>query len=37
MKIKVCGLRDPENIKAITALAPDYVGFISDHRGLLMN
>jgi phosphoribosylanthranilate isomerase len=28
MKIKVCGLRDPENIKAITALAPDYVGFI---------
>jgi phosphoribosylanthranilate isomerase len=28
MKIKVCGLRDPENIKAVTALAPDYVGFI---------
>ncbi len=28
MKIKVCGLRDPENIKAVTALDPDYVGFI---------
>ncbi len=28
MKIKVCGLRDPENIKAISALGPDYVGFI---------
>jgi phosphoribosylanthranilate isomerase len=28
MKIKVCGLKDPENIKAVTALAPDYMGFI---------
>jgi len=28
MKIKVCGLKDPENIKAVTALAPDYIGFI---------
>ena len=28
MKIKVCGLRDPENIKAIVALEPDYMGFI---------
>lgn len=28
MKIKVCGLRDPENIKAVAALAPDYVGLI---------
>jgi phosphoribosylanthranilate isomerase len=28
MKIKVCGLRDPENIKAITQLKPDYMGFI---------
>ena len=28
MKIKVCGLKDPENIKAITALGPDYMGFI---------
>jgi phosphoribosylanthranilate isomerase len=28
MKIKVCGLRDPENIKAVTALAPEYMGFI---------
>jgi phosphoribosylanthranilate isomerase len=28
MKIKICGLRDTENIKAVTALAPDYMGFI---------
>ena len=28
MKIKVCGMRDPENIKAIAAHAPDYVGLI---------
>jgi phosphoribosylanthranilate isomerase len=28
MEIKVCGLRDPENVKAIVALNPDYMGFI---------
>jgi phosphoribosylanthranilate isomerase len=28
MKIKVCGLKYPENIEAVTALQPDYVGFI---------
>jgi len=28
MKIKVCGLRDAENIKAVAALQPDYMGFI---------
>ncbi|MES2064703.1 MAG: phosphoribosylanthranilate isomerase [Bacteroidota bacterium] len=28
MKIKVCGLRDHDNIKAVEALAPDYMGFI---------
>jgi phosphoribosylanthranilate isomerase len=28
MKIKVCGLTDQENIKAVAALAPDYMGFI---------
>ncbi|WP_259069453.1 phosphoribosylanthranilate isomerase [Mucilaginibacter sp. X4EP1] len=28
MKIKVCGLRDPENISEVAALNPDYVGFI---------
>ncbi len=28
MKTKVCGLKNPENIKAITALSPDYMGFI---------
>ena len=28
MKIKVCGLRDKDNIQAVAALAPDYMGFI---------
>ena len=28
MKIKVCGLKDPENIEAVAALNPDYMGFI---------
>ena len=28
MKIKVCGLRDPENIKAIADLPVDYLGLI---------
>lgn len=28
MKIKVCGMRDPENIAAVAALYPDYMGFI---------
>ncbi len=28
MKIKVCGLRNPENIKAVAGLSPDYMGFI---------
>jgi phosphoribosylanthranilate isomerase len=28
LKIKVCGMRDPENIKAVDALHPDYMGFI---------
>jgi phosphoribosylanthranilate isomerase len=28
MKIKVCGLRESENINAVAALGPDYVGFI---------
>lgn len=28
MKIKVCGLRVPENIEAVQALNPDYMGFI---------
>ena len=28
MKIKICGLKHPDNITAITALSPDYVGFI---------
>ena len=28
MKIKVCGLRDADNLKEIAALEPDFVGFI---------
>ncbi|HEY2583925.1 MAG TPA: phosphoribosylanthranilate isomerase [Mucilaginibacter sp.] len=28
MKIKICGLKDPENIKAVSALGPNYMGFI---------
>ena len=28
MKIKVCGLKYPDNIYDVTDLAPDYVGFI---------
>lgn len=28
MKIKVCGLRDPKNISALTSLGIDYMGFI---------
>ncbi|MBE9586276.1 phosphoribosylanthranilate isomerase [Mucilaginibacter sp. JRF] len=32
MKIKVCGLREPDNIKAVAALKPDYVGFICYHK-----
>ncbi len=28
MKIKICGMRDPENICEIAAFKPDYLGFI---------
>jgi phosphoribosylanthranilate isomerase len=28
MKVKVCGMRDPENILQVAALQPDYMGFI---------
>ena len=28
MKIKICGLRHPNNIAEITALHPDYIGLI---------
>ena len=27
-KLKICGLRDPGNIKEVAALQPDYMGFI---------
>jgi phosphoribosylanthranilate isomerase len=28
MKLKVCGMKYPENLKAVAALKPDYMGFI---------
>ena len=28
MKIKVCGMRQAQNLKDLTALNPDYIGFI---------
>jgi phosphoribosylanthranilate isomerase len=28
MKIKICGMKYPENIQEIAALQPDYLGFI---------
>jgi len=28
MRIKICGLKHPDNIKAVAALSPDYMGFI---------
>ncbi|WP_299760521.1 phosphoribosylanthranilate isomerase [uncultured Pontibacter sp.] len=28
MKVKVCGMRNPENIRQVAALQPDYMGFI---------
>jgi phosphoribosylanthranilate isomerase len=32
MKIKVCGLKYPDNINAVAELAPDYMGFIFYNR-----
>jgi len=28
MKLKVCGMKYPDNVSAVAALAPDYMGFI---------
>ena len=28
MKIKICGMRDAENIRALSEFHPDYMGFI---------
>ena len=28
LKIKICGMKYPENIKEVAALLPDYLGFI---------
>ena len=32
MKIKVCGMRDKENIESLIALKPDFIGFIFYHK-----
>lgn len=32
MKVKVCGLRETDNINAVVALQPDYIGFICYSR-----
>jgi phosphoribosylanthranilate isomerase len=32
MKIKVCGMRDPDNLRQLIDLKPDYIGFIF-HEG----
>jgi phosphoribosylanthranilate isomerase len=31
MKVKICGMKFPENIQAVAALNPDYMGFIFYH------
>jgi hypothetical protein len=28
MKLKVCGMKYPDNVSAVAALLPDYMGFI---------
>jgi len=28
LKLKVCGMRDPENVKGLVELQPDFIGFI---------
>lgn len=28
LKLKVCGMKEPENIRAVASLSPDYMGFI---------
>ncbi|HCW08035.1 MAG TPA: N-(5'-phosphoribosyl)anthranilate isomerase [Cytophagales bacterium] len=32
MKLKICGMRDPENIREIASLNPDFMGFIFFER-----
>ncbi|MGB7787073.1 MAG: phosphoribosylanthranilate isomerase [Salinimicrobium sp.] len=32
LKLKICGMKDPGNVKKIAALAPDYLGFIFYER-----
>ena len=35
MKIKVCGMRDAENIKAVSALGIDMIGFLLTAHAML--
>lgn len=32
MRLKICGMRDAENIREVLALQPDYMGFIFYHK-----
>jgi len=34
MKIKVCGMKFSENLKAVAGLQPDYMGFIFYEKSL---
>jgi hypothetical protein len=38
MKVKICGMKYPDNILEVSSLLPDYMGFIfwENHRGILM-
>lgn len=34
LKVKVCGMTDPENVQAVCKYRPDYIGFIFYHRSV---
>ena len=34
LKVKVCGMTDPENVQAVCKHRPDYIGFIFYHRSV---
>ena len=34
MLIKVCGMRDPQNIREVSELGIDWIGFIFYHKSL---
>jgi phosphoribosylanthranilate isomerase len=39
MKVKICGMKYPDNILEVSSLLPDYMGFIfwENHRGILVS